>query len=58
MPNYQYVGRTGRFLGKSIPQICLRLKDFGIGRMFVRETYKRYPGKFKTILYVKFNIKF
>ena len=47
MPNYQYVGRAGRFLGKSIPQICLRLKDFGIGRMFVRETYKRYPGKLK-----------
>ena len=58
MPNYQYVGRTGRFLGKSIPQICLRLKDLGIGRMFVRETYKRYPGKFKTIFYVKLKNKF
>lgn len=44
MPNYQYIGRAGHFLGKSIPQICLRLKDFGVGRMLVRETYKRYPG--------------
>ena len=51
MSKYEYVGRTGRFLGKSLPQICLRLKDFGIGRMFTRETYKRYPG-----LVLNFNI--
>ena len=47
MPNFQYIGRSGIFLGKSIPQICLKLKNFGIGRMFVRETYKRYPGELK-----------
>jgi hypothetical protein len=29
----------------SLPQICLKLKNFGIGRMFIREKYKRYPGK-------------
>ena len=44
MAKIEYVGRAGKFLGKSIPQICLKLKDFGIGRLFLRETYKRYPG--------------
>ncbi|RMZ93322.1 Mitochondrial ribosomal S34 [Brachionus plicatilis] len=43
MSKIEYVGRAGRFLGKSLPQICLKLKNFGIGRMFTRETYKRYP---------------
>lgn len=43
MSNIEYIGRAGKFIGKSLPQICLKLKDFGIGRMFVRETYKRYP---------------
>lgn len=45
MSKFTYVGREGRFLGKSLPQICLRLKNFGLGRMFTRETFKRYPGK-------------
>ncbi len=45
MSKFEYVGRAGRFLGKSLPQICLKLKDFGVGRMFVRDTYKRYKGK-------------
>ena len=44
MAQFEYIGRAGRYLGKSIPQICLKLKDLGIGRMFIRETYKRYPG--------------
>jgi len=47
MSSIEYIGRAGRFVGKSLPQICLKLKDFGIGRMFIRETYKRYPGDFK-----------
>ena len=49
MPNIEYVGRAGLFLGKSLPQICLKLKNFGIGRMFVRETYKRYKGNYSLI---------
>lgn len=44
MSKIEYVGRAGRFVGKSLPQICLKLKNFGIGRMFTRGTYKRYPG--------------
>ncbi len=44
MSSVEYIGRAGRFVGKSLPQICLKLKDFGIGRMFIRETYKRYSG--------------
>ena len=54
MPNFQYIGRSGIFLGKSIPQICLKLKNFGIGRMFVRETYKRYPGEANISNLIKF----
>ena len=45
MSKFEYVGKVGRFVGRSLPQICLRLKDFGIGRMFIRNTYKRYEGK-------------
>ena len=45
MSKFEYVGRAGRFVGKSLPQICLRLKDLGVGRMFIRSTYKRYKGK-------------
>jgi hypothetical protein len=52
MPKYEYVGRPGRFLGKSLPQICLKLKNFGIGRMFVRETFKRYPRKTLFPIYI------
>lgn len=44
MAKFEYIGRTGRFLGKSLPQICLKLKNFGVGRMFTRKTYERYPG--------------
>jgi hypothetical protein len=45
MSKYEYVGRAGKFLGKSLPQIRLKLKDLGVGRLFTRDTYKRYPGK-------------
>ena len=47
MSKFEYVGRAGKFVGKSLPQICLKLKDLGVGRFFTRETYKRYPGLLK-----------
>ncbi len=57
MSSIEYIGRAGRFVGKSLPQICLKLKDFGIGRMFIRETYKRYPGDFKYGQHLKVKLK-
>lgn len=44
MSKIEYVGRKAYFIGKSLPQICLKLKNFGLGRMFVRERFKKYPG--------------
>jgi hypothetical protein len=43
MSKIEYVGRKAFYIGKSLPQICLKLKKHGIGRMFLRGTLNRYP---------------
>jgi len=39
----KYVGRTTNFKGKSMWEIVGNLKNFGIGRYVVRQTFQRYP---------------
>lgn len=40
----KYIGRTTLFKGKTLWEILGNLKDFGVGRYVVRNTfYQRYP---------------
>lgn len=38
----KYVGRTTDFKGKTLWEIVGDLKDFGVGRMVVRNMFQRY----------------
>jgi hypothetical protein len=44
MAAIEYVGRKATFIGKSLPQICMKLKNFGVGRLFVRGSIEQKPG--------------
>lgn len=39
------IGREGHFKGKTIYQIALNLKNFGVGRVVTRKAFQRYPEK-------------
>lgn len=42
---YKFIGRTTEYCGKSLWEIVGNLKDFGVGRIFVRNRFERYPEK-------------
>ncbi|XP_044752327.1 28S ribosomal protein S34, mitochondrial [Coccinella septempunctata] len=42
---YKYIGRTIDHKGKTIWEIVGNLKNFGVGRMIVRNSFERYPEK-------------
>jgi small subunit ribosomal protein S34 len=42
---YKFIGRTTELCGKSLWEIVGNLKDFGVGRIFVRNRFERYPEK-------------
>jgi small subunit ribosomal protein S34 len=42
---YKFIGRTTELCGKSLWEIVGNLKDFGVGRVFVRNRFERYPEK-------------
>lgn len=39
----KYVGRKTDFKGKTLWEIVGDLKDYGVGRMVVRNMFQRYP---------------
>lgn len=39
----KYIGRTTDFKGKTLWEIVGDLKDYGIGRMIIRNMFQRYP---------------
>lgn len=39
----KYIGRTTDFKGKTLWEIVGDLKDFGVGRLVVRNMFQRYP---------------
>lgn len=39
----KFVGRTNNFSGKTLWEIVGSLKNFGVGRVVIRNTFQRYP---------------
>ncbi|CAF0922399.1 unnamed protein product [Rotaria sp. Silwood1] len=39
MPRIQFIGQISLSFGNTLPELCSKLKNFGIGRMFVRNAY-------------------
>lgn len=39
----KYIGRTTDFKGKTLWEILGNLKNFGVGRMIIRNRFQRYP---------------
>lgn len=37
------IGRTNNFCGKTLWEILGNLKDFGVGRLVIRNVFQRYP---------------
>lgn len=40
---YKYIGRTTDFKGKSIWELVGNLKNYGVGRVLIRQMFQRYP---------------
>lgn len=40
---YKYIGRTHDFKGKTLWEIVGNLKNFGVGRIVIRNRFQRYP---------------
>jgi hypothetical protein len=36
MPRVQFIGQVSQSFGNTLPELCSKLKNFGVGRMFVR----------------------
>lgn len=51
IPKITYVGRTTNFSGKTLWEIVGNLKNFGVGRIVVRQLFQRYeePTFFKIV---------
>ncbi|CAF2492576.1 unnamed protein product [Rotaria sp. Silwood2] len=39
MPRVQFIGQISLSFGNTLPELCSKLKNFGIGRMFVRTAH-------------------
>ncbi|CAF0905915.1 unnamed protein product [Rotaria sordida] len=44
MPRVQFIGQISLSFGNTLPELCSKLKNFGIGRMFVRTTHDQNKG--------------
>ena len=45
MPRVQFIGQVSQSFGNTLPELCSKLKNFGIGRMFVRTSQDQNKGK-------------
>jgi hypothetical protein len=44
MPRVQFIGQVSLSFGNTLPELCSKLKNFGIGRMFVRTAQDQNRG--------------
>jgi hypothetical protein len=44
MPRVQFIGQISLSFGNTLPELCSKLKNFGIGRMFVRTAQDQNRG--------------
>ena len=44
MPRVQFIGQVSLSYGNTLPELCSKLKNFGIGRMFVRTAQDQNRG--------------
>jgi hypothetical protein len=52
MPRVQFIGQISLSFGNTLPELCSKLKNFGISRMFVRTAQDQNKGR---INYSKIN---
>jgi hypothetical protein len=45
MPRVQFIGQVSQSFGNTLPELCSKLKNFGIGRMFIRTSQDQKKGK-------------
>lgn len=44
MPRVQFIGQISLSFGNTLPELCSKLKNFGVGRMFVRTAQDQNRG--------------
>ena len=44
MPRVQFVGQISLSYGNTLPELCSKLKNFGVGRMFLRTAQDQNRG--------------
>jgi hypothetical protein len=44
MPRVQFIGQISLSFGNTLPELCSKLKNFGIGRMFIRTAQDQNRG--------------
>jgi hypothetical protein len=45
MPRVQFIGQVSLSFGNTLPELCSKLKNFGVSRMFVRTARDQNRGK-------------
>jgi len=56
MPRVQFIGQVSLSYGNTLPELCSKLKNFGVGRMFIRSAQDQNKGIHLNLNFVKFNI--
>jgi len=44
MPRVQFIGQISLSFGNTLPELCSKLKNFGVSRMFVRTAQDQNRG--------------
>jgi hypothetical protein len=44
MPRVQFIGQVSLSFGNTLPELCSKLKNFGVGRMFIRTAQDQNRG--------------
>lgn len=44
MPRVQFIGQISLSYGNTLPELCSKLKSFGVGRLFVRTAHDQNKG--------------
>ena len=52
MPRVQFIGQVSLSYGNTLPELCSKLKNFGVGRMFVRTTQDQNKGKILLLIII------
>lgn len=49
MPRVQFIGQISLSFGNTLPELCSKLKNLGVGRMFIRTAQDQNKGNSTTI---------